>query len=54
MGELIEVYPKLIVFCPKEQRERDGNDCLCCGSFWGMENDGTRFMISCVQDDKHA
>ncbi len=33
---MIEVYPKLHIFCPKEQREQDGNICLNCEYFKGV------------------
>ena len=31
------VYPKIIVFCPKEKREKRGQECLNCEHFSGLK-----------------
>jgi len=47
---MIEVYPKIIVFCPKENKEINGNLCVNCENYQGIsynEADNGRFYIRC-------
>ena len=36
MTSKIDVYPKIIVYCPKENSEINGNKCLNCQFFNGV------------------
>ena len=45
---MIEVYPKLIIFCPKEGKELDGNICVKCANFSGLDiKANERIYIKC-------
>jgi len=45
---MIEVYPKLIIFCPKEKDELDGNKCVKCPYFSGLDiKANERIFIKC-------
>ena len=56
---MIGVYPVIKVYCPKEQKEQDGNNCLNCKYFRGVsfndyaaDTEKSRLFFRCFYKDE--
>ena len=47
----IAVYPKTIVYCPKNKQEQDGDSCKVCKFFAGYQLNTEELYIKCEFDD---
>lgn len=43
----MEIYPKIVAFCPKSMKEQDANKCLSCEYFKSHKVNAKKLFIDC-------